>query len=157
MKSKTEKRSSAAARLAVPYWEDPVYHYLSRRYRSAVASGDGSEIVHFSGLIQELVNRTMCDQVYDRLEAEGKAERKKRQQERKKRRKPSLPRPSVTKGPTSVNVTDLKKRIFNPNVSRQNVIKALEALPPGERKTTIAGFPPGLRRKLEQYLKDGRR
>ena len=54
-----------------------------------------------------------------------------------------------------MNVSELKKRIFNPQVSRENVIKALEALPAGERRVTIAGLPSGLRRKLGEYLKDG--
>ena len=64
VKSKKEKRGSVVTRPAVPYWEDPVYHYLSRRHRSAVATGDGSEVVRFDGLMQELVNRTMPDEVY---------------------------------------------------------------------------------------------
>ena len=82
VKSKKEKRGSVVTRPAVPYWEDPVYHYLSRRHRSAVATGDGSEVVRFDGFMQELVNRTMPDEVYWQLDAEGKAERKKQQQER---------------------------------------------------------------------------
>jgi hypothetical protein len=64
VKSKKEKRGSVVTRPTVPYWEDPVYHYLSRRHRSAVATGDGSEVVRFDGLMQELVNRTMPDEVY---------------------------------------------------------------------------------------------
>ena len=156
VKSKKEKRGSVVTRPAVPYWEDPVYHYLSRRHRSAVATGDGSEVVRFDGFMQELVNRTMPDEVYWQLDAEGKAEREKQQQERKKRRKQSPPRPSEIESSPSVNVADLKKRIFNPRVSRQNVIKALEALPPRERKATITRLPPSLRRKLGQYLKGER-
>lgn len=118
--------------------------------------GDGPEAVRFDGLMQELVNRSMPDELYWQLDAEAKADRKRRQQERKRRRKPPPTRASVVELPPSINVTDLKKRIFNPHVSRENVIKALEALPPAERRTTIAGLPPGLRRKLGHYLKGGR-
>ena len=49
-------------------------------------------------------------------------------------------------------MAELKKRIFNPRVSKENMIKAIEALPPAERKATIAGLPPGLKRKLGGYL-----
>lgn len=152
MNSKKGRRDSAAARPAVSYWEDPVYHYLSRRHRSDVAAGEDPEALHLDGLMQELVNGSMSDELYWQLDAEAKADRKNRQQERKKRRKPSPTGPSAVKGSPSVNVADLKKRIFNPHVSRENVIKALEALPPAERKATIASLPPGLRRKLGQYL-----
>lgn len=146
----------AAARPAGPYWEDSVYRYLSRRHRSAVAAGNGPEAVRFDGLMQELVTRAMPDELYWQLDAETKADRKRRQQERKRRRKPPSTRASVVERPPSVNVADLKKRIFNPHVSRENVIKALEALPPAERRTIIAGLPPGLRRKLGHYLQGGR-
>ena len=157
MNSKKGRRSSAAARPAVPYWEDPVYHYLSRRHHSALDAGDDLEAVRFGGLMQELVNRSMSDERYWQFDVEAKADRKKRKLERKHHRKQSPTNPSVVEGPPSVNVADLKKRIFNPQVSRENVIKALEALPPTERKATIAGLPPWLRRKLGQYLKGGRR
>ena len=154
MDSKQEKPGSVAARPAVLYWEDPVYHYLSRLHRSEVASGDDSEAVRFDGLRQELVNQSMSDERYWQFDAEAKADGKERKHERKKRRRPSRIHPSAAEG--SINVADLKKRIFNPQVSRENVIKALEALPPAEKKATIAGLPPGLRRKLGDYLQ-GRR
>ena len=75
-------------------------------------------------------------------------------EERKKQPKPARAR-SAEKGP-SINVADLKKRIFNSQVSKENMIKAIEALPPAERRATIKGLPPGLKRKLGQYLIDGR-
>ena len=150
------KGEPVPARPAGPYWEDAVYRYLSRRHRSAVAAGDDPEAVRFDGLMQELVNCSMPDERYWQLDAEAEADRKRRQQERKRRRKPPPARASVVERPPSVNVADLKKRIFNPHVSRENVIKALEALPSGERRATIAGLPPGLRRKLGNYLKGGR-
>ncbi|MDP6775870.1 MAG: hypothetical protein QGI83_03800 [Candidatus Latescibacteria bacterium] len=134
-----------------------MYHYLTRRHRLAVDAGDGPEAARFDGLMQELVDGSMPDESYWELDAEAKADRKERKQERKKRAKPPTRPSRGTEGPPSVNVADLKRRIFNPQVSRENVIQALEALPPAERKATIAGLPPGLKRKLGQYLKGGRR
>ena len=157
MNSKKEKQAPTAARPAVPYWEDPVYPYLVRRHHSAADTGDDTEAVHFEGLMQELINRSMTDELYWQLDAEAKVDRKKRKHERKQRRKPSPTPPSVVDGAPAVTIANLKKRIFNPSVSRENVIKALEALPPAERKATIAGLPPGLIRKLGTYLKSGRR
>jgi hypothetical protein len=138
------------------YWADPVYRYLSRLHRSAMTTGDRAEAIRVDELIQKLVERSMPDELYGQLEAEAKADRKRRQQERKKRGRPLRVRASAADRPPSINVADLKKRVFNPHVSRENVIKALEALSPAERKATIAGMPPGLKRKLGTYLKDGR-
>ena len=138
---------------AEPYWEDAVYCYLSRRHRSAVADGDGAEAERLDGLIQDLVNQSMADELYRELDAEAKAERTRRKQDRKKQGRRPTTRDADAGRTASVNVADLKRRIFNPHVSRENVIKALESLPPAERKATIAGLPPGLRKKLESYLK----
>ena len=143
----------AAERPAVPYWEDPVYRYLSRRHRLAA---DGPEAVGTEGHMQALVDQCMSDELYWRLDAEARADRKTRAEERKRRRKPSPRRTPADDRLPSVNVSELKKRIFNPHVSRENVIKALGALPAAERRATIAGLPPGLRRKLGSYLEDGR-
>jgi len=140
---------------AGPYWEDAVYRYLSRRHRLAVADGDDTEAARFDGLMQALVDRSMLAARYWQLESEAKVDRKRQKQERKRQRKPST-RALATEQSAPVNVGDLKKRIFNPQVSRENVIKALEALPAEERRATIAGLPPGLRRKLGNYLTGGK-
>jgi len=132
-----------------------VYRYVSRRHRSAAADGDEAEAARFDELMQVLVNASISDELYWQLDAEAKAERKRQKQERKQQQKRPPARAAAADRPASVNVADLKKRIFNPHVSRENVIKALEALPPAERKATIAGLPPGLRRKLGNYLKGG--
>lgn len=119
-------------------------------------AGDGPETERFDALMQQFANGALPDELYWQLRAEAKADRDRKRHERKQQHKPyaahALPHEQVP----PVNVADLKKRIFNPNVSRDNVIKSLEALPPSERKSTIAGLPPGLRRKLGDYLKDGR-
>jgi len=150
-----DKAGPGSARPEGPYWEDLVYRYLSRRHRSAAGAGDGPEAARFQALIEAMVNGAMPDEQYGDLEAEARADRKRRRQERKGRRKPS--RAAGAEEAPSVNVADLKKRIFNPHVSRENVIKALEALPPAERKAAISGLPPGLRRKLGDYVKGDRR
>ena len=105
----TEKRRGSL--LAGPYWEDPVYRYLSRGHRLAVAAGDDTEAVRFDGLMQELVNRSMSDERCRQLQLEAKADRKRQRQERKRRRKPST-HASAVERPASVNVANLKKRIF---------------------------------------------
>jgi len=149
-----ESGSPTPARPAVPYWEDLVYRYVSRRHRAAASAGDDAETERFGVLMQQLADGAMPDDLYWQLDAEARANRKRQRQERKQQRR--QPRPVHSPGTEqtpAVNVADLKKRIFNPNVSRENVIKALEALPSAERKATIAGLPPGLRRKLADYLK----
>ncbi len=151
MKAIKGKRSSVNGGPAPSYWEDPVYHYLSRRHRSSKDAGDSTEAVRLDGLMQALVNRTIPGERYAQLETEAKADRKARKQERKRH-----PRPPLADRSSSVNVASLKKRIFNPNVSRENVIKAMEGLPSAERAATIATLPPGLRRKLGRYLKERR-
>jgi len=140
-----------AARPTGPYWEDPVYRHVSRRHRSAVDAEDGPEAERFDGLMQQLVNGSMADELYWQLDGEARADRKRQKQERKQRGSPPR-RAFVEEQAPGINVDDLKRRIFNPHVSRENVIKALEALPPAERKATIAGLPPGLKKKLGNYL-----
>ena len=58
----------ARPRPAGPYWEDPVYRYVSRRHRSAAAAGDGPEAARFDTLMQALAGGSMPDEVYWQLE-----------------------------------------------------------------------------------------
>jgi len=148
------KGRGCCLRPALPYWEDPVYHYLSRQHRMAVTNGDVNGVGRLANLMQELANRSMPDDVYWGLDAEATADRRIRKQERKKRGKRLSTHRSATEETSPVNVSELKKRIFNPNVSRANVIKAIESLPSRERRATIATLPPGLKKKLGLYLKD---
>jgi len=119
----------------------------------AAADGHVAETKRLDGLMQALVNGSMPDALHGQLDAEAKADKKARRQQRKRRRGPPPACASGIDRAPSVNVAELKKRIFNPHVSRENVIKALEALPPAEGKVTVAGLPPGLRHKLGDYLK----
>jgi len=147
--------SGAPQRPVGPYWEDEVYRYVSRRHRDALAVGSDAEAGRFEQLMRQLAEGSMPDELYGELDAEARADRKRRRQERKRRQPRRPPSWSAPERTPPVNVGDLKKRIFNRQVSRENVIKALEALPAPERKAVIATLPPGLRRKLGGYLKGG--
>ena len=154
MSDVAEESGDTPARPDVPYWDDPVYRYLSRLHREAVAEGADAEGVRLDALMQKLIAGSIDDERYGELASEASAARKREKEERKKQPKPASAR-SAEKGP-SINVADLKKRIFNSQVSKENMIKAIEALPPAERRATIEGLPPGLKRKLGMYLIDGR-
>ena len=112
---------------------------------------DQAESDRYDGIMRQFAEGRVPDDVYAKLAAEASAARKAAKQERRRQSK-RPPHAATTKREPSVNVADLKRRIYNPSVSRGNVIKALEALPPRERKAVIAGLPPGLRQKLGDYL-----
>lgn len=137
-----------------PYWDDPVYRHLSRLHREAQGAGADADEALLDALMQKLIDGSIDDARYGELASEASAARRREKEERKKQPKPARRR-SAVRGP-SINVADLKKRIFNSQVSKENMIKAIEALPPAERRATIAGLPPGLKRKLGLYLIDGR-
>lgn len=143
-------QAGTPARPTGPYWDDPVFRFISRQRRST--GDDAAECERLDALLQDLMNGAMGDQVYWELAAEAKADRTKRKQDRKRKQIRSPAGVDSTEQRSSRNTRDLKKRIFNPHVSRENMIKALEALPPRDRAATIAGLPPGLKRKLGKYL-----
>lgn len=152
MSDTTEQQTEGdtPARPTGPYWEDPVFRFVSRQRRSA--GDDAADAERLDALMQDLMNGAMGDEVYWKLAAEARADRQQRKQDRKQQtRPPAGVDPAGLR--SSRNISDLKRRIFNRHVSRENMIKALEALPPGERAATIAGLPPGLKRKLGSYLK----
>ena len=146
-----QARADSPARPTGPYWEDPVFRFVSRQRRSV--GDDAAEADRLDTLLQSLMDGAMGDEVYWELAEEARADRKQRKQDRKQQKsRPPAGVESAEQRP-SRNIHDLKKRIFNRHVSRENMIKALEALPPSERAATIAGLPPGLKRKLGSYLK----
>jgi len=152
MNDTTEGQAMAdtPARPTGPYWEDPVFRFVSRQRRSA--GDDAAEADRLDTLLQSLMDGAMGDEVYRELAEEARADRQKRKQNRKQQTRPPAGVDPAEQRP-SRNIGDLKRRIFNRHVSRENMIKALEALPPSERAATIAGLPPGLKRKLGSYLK----
>ena len=153
MTDRGDKQEQAAtpARPTGPYWDDPVFRFIARQRRST--GDDAPECGRLDALMHDLMNGAMSDEVYWELAAEAKADRTRRKQDRKQKQIRPPAGVDSAEQRSSRNIRDLKKRIFNPHVSRENMIKALEALPPRERAATIAGLPPGLRRKLGKYLK----
>lgn len=130
------------------YWEDPVYRYLSRLHRE----GRADEVDDLEGTLQRMVDGSIDPEVYASLADAAREARRRDKAERKQKSRGRGRRPAPDAAGTSINTAELKKRIFNPRVSKANMIKAIEALPPGERKATIEGLPPGLKRKLGKYL-----
>ena len=47
MNSQEDKQEPTPARPAVSYWDDPVYHYLSRQHHSALDAEDDRETARF--------------------------------------------------------------------------------------------------------------
>tara|TARA_B100000029_G_scaffold449812_1_gene473296 strand:- start:376 stop:867 length:492 start_codon:yes stop_codon:yes gene_type:complete len=126
-----------------PYWEDPVFRYLSRLQR------DGREetVPDMDEVLQGLIDGTLDEDRSAELAAEASAERKQMKVERKKKLR--IP-PDGTRA--QLNTAELKKRIYNQLVSKENTIKAIEALPPFGREALLEGLSPGLKRKLGKYL-----
>jgi len=122
----------------VPYWDDPVYRYLSRLHRAASDTGDTTEAARIDAEMQQLVQQDMPNDVYRQLDAQAKSDRKERKQSKRR----SGRRPVQDDTRTEINTADLKKRVYNRNVSRDNIIKALEAMPQVSEKPPSQGCPP---------------
>ena len=136
----------------IPYWDDPVYRHLSGLHRIALA--EGANVAELDALMQSLIDGSITDVRYEELQSEASSARKQKKQDRKSRQKPGRPRSAES--PPAINTANLKKRIFNPSVSKENMIKAIEALPPAERRKLIEGLSPGFKRKLGGYLTSGK-
>ena len=144
--SKQNQQSDAGGGPNAAYWEDPVYRYLSKLQRDGLAD----RVPYLDAVMQSLIDGSIVEDRYAELLLEARTTRKQEKADRKSRQK-NVPRPKAD-DEAALNVADLKKRIFNPRVSKANMIKAIEALPPRERKETVDGLPPGLKRKLGKYL-----
>jgi len=137
----------------VQYWEDPVYRYVSGRYKTAQAAGNHAEVALFAEFMQKIVGKSLPDEVYFRLDTERKAFQQQQKKERKKGREVNaLKQRQVTEPRSAINVAELKRRVFNPQTSSQNMIKALEAMPTDERKKTIRSLTSFLKSKIAKYL-----
>ena len=137
----------------VPYWEDPVYRCLAGLHRVAQTSGNNSEVARLAELLQKVADKSLADEIYFKLDAERKVIQKKTKLEQKKQQKGMLVSSKLAvQSQPSVNIIELKKRIFNPQTSPQNMIKALEALPVDERKKTVSSLTSFLRGKITKYL-----
>lgn len=146
-----QEQADTPARPTGPYWDDPVFRFISRQRRST--ADDAPECEGLDALMQDLVDGAMSDEVHWDLAAGAKADRTRRKQDREQKQIRAPAGVASAEQRSSRNIRDLKKRIFNPHVSGESMIKALEALPPRQRAATVAGLPPGLKRKVGKYLK----
>lgn len=131
------------------YWEDPVYKFVSREHRLATQSGKPEEALRFADLMDKLAKGILPDDEYFRLAEQRRVAeavlKRQRQQQFKGKTFPTEEKPTV-------NVGDLKRRVFNIQTSPENMVKALEAMPKGDREKTIKGLTPFLRSKIAKYL-----
>jgi len=118
MNETTDKGSDSPTprRPVGPYWEDAVYRYVSGQHRSVLAAGNSPEADRFDGLMQQLVEGSMRNELYWQLDAQSKADQKNRQQQRKRHQKHRPVGGSAVEQASPVNIAALKKRIFNRHV-----------------------------------------
>jgi len=96
-------------RPTMSFWDDPVYHYLSRQHQSALDSGNDLEAETYDKHMQDIVNQSMSDNDYWRLDEEAKTDRKNRKQERKQNQRQKRPPINTSTTEGSINTADLKK------------------------------------------------
>ena len=150
-KPKVPVKPVERVRPKVPYWEDPVYRFVSGMQRRAQTVGHEAEVARYSELMQRLVEKKLPDDAYFTLDAQRRELQRQQKAERKKNQK----KPANVQEPASnVDVTALKRRVFNPQTSQQNMIKSLEAMPAAERKKTISSLTTFLRSKIKKYLQE---
>ena len=135
----------------LPYWEDPVYRYVSGLHKRVQIKGNAAELSRLAELMQKIVNKSLSDEIYFKLDADRKEFQRKMKQLRKKQQKSDHIVSKDSSAP-SINIAELKRRIFNPQTSSQNMIKALEAMPAEDRKKTIQSLTPYLKSKIAKYL-----
>ncbi len=93
----------------------------------------------------------MLNETYFELDAKRRVFERMRKVEKKKQVHQRPVQSVIEK--SMVNVQELKRRIFNPQTSPKNMVKALEALPADERKKVIHDLTSFLRSKIQPYLK----
>ena len=150
-KQPPQKQGHPLVRKSVPYFQDPVFHYVSGLCHEAQSRHQEDQIRLFSEYMQQLSEQRMPDALYFQLESQRKEFERMRKAEKKISAKG--PREFRPQEKPTVNVADLKKRIFNTQTSPENMIKALELLPSDERKKTILSLTAFLRSKIPGYLK----
>jgi hypothetical protein len=149
---KPKGRALAQPRLRVPYYNDPVYHFVSGQHRLAQQTNDPERVGHFDRLMQQFVNSVVPDELYFQLEAQRREFERARKTERKKNA-PGPPSEGAVKGVKSpVNVAELKRRVFNAQTSPANMIHALESMPRPDREKVIRDLTPFLRGKIQSWL-----
>lgn len=148
------QQAPMSKRPVLPYFQDPVYHFVSRQHREASLANNQEVVQKWGDLMHKLSEGSLPDNIYFQLEGERRAEEQRLKQERKKHSQAQgQRRPEEKIEKSGVNVAELKKRVFNPQTSPENMVKALEALPVQERKKVIGNLTAFLRSKIQQYLK----
>ena len=142
-----------SVRLNVFYWEDPVYRYVSRLCKQAHSISRPVEAARLAELMQRLVSKSLPDNIYFMLDVERRQAQKQQKQERKKKQRDGGRLVGKKNSVPAVNVAELKKRVFNPQTSQHNMIRALEAMPADERGKTIENLTSFLRSKIVSWLK----
>ncbi|MFA6268522.1 MAG: hypothetical protein WCW13_05415 [archaeon] len=135
------------------YWEDPIYQFVARNHRFAQDKANAQEMARLSDLMQHLVNGTLSDTV--RSELEGLRQAAERQAKAERKQNQRIPPKNVVKEETAlaeVHKDALKRQIFHPQTSPDNMIRAFERLPTEEKRRTAAKLTKYLRSKIADYL-----
>ncbi len=146
---KVVKNSATGLKLNPKYWDDPVYHYLSALKKSAIETKSALEIARVDDLIKKVVNTSITEIEYNSLLEQYRQFKKMR----KKQKQVQQQKPAQIEETARLNISELKRRIFNPQTSPENMIKALEMLPKDERVKTVGRLTAFLRSKILPYLK----
>lgn len=149
---RVEKPKPQPPRAVVKYWEDPVYGYLSVLKRKAESSGNLRRSQSISGLMQQIIDNRMRENIYAKLLKARKSLKQEIKRERQKTQKPVIRPEKQAVDPDAIK--RLKATVFNYQASLANVIKAFEALPEKERKEIVEKAPPYLRKRLASYWKE---
>jgi hypothetical protein len=133
------------------YWEHPTFQFLSKRQRLAQAANNVAELERINANLQKFMEGKMSEAELIKIEEMRKDSVKSEKAERRKQQKGFKPR-VVEEVHSQINTAELKKRIFNPQTSPQNMMMAFEKLPADERKRVAKSLTPYLRSKIPKYL-----
>ena len=132
------------------YWDHPVYQHLSKRLRIA-QERNPAEAAQISLTIQALMSGKISHAKLEELDLQRRELAKADKVERKKQVAHFVPKKKEKGGP-KINTTELKKRIFNAQTSKENMVKAFEKLPREDRINVAKSLTPFLRSKIAKYL-----
>ncbi|MFA5763990.1 MAG: hypothetical protein WC915_04210 [archaeon] len=130
------------------YWEHPIYQHLAKKLRDAQKVNSEAEISRLSLTIQALMSGKLTMVELHELEMQRREQVKSSKAERKKNN--TIHQPKINESTT--NLTDLKKRIFNPQTSQANMIKSFDRLPKDSQISVAKSLTPFLRSKMSKNL-----
>jgi|GEM_PF-1003698 len=140
---------------SVPYWQNPIYQFVARSHKIAETARNAAEMQRLSSLMQLLAENKMSAEQQAELEA-LRAEHEKREKSQRKKQARSDPRAFAkeeTIARSEVNVTEIKRKLFNLQTSPENMIRTMEMLPNAQKREVAASLTPYLRSKIATYLK----